>query len=103
DSDPLSLLGPTRLTAVQMAAFVARGHEPHVTVSIDALARIYVEEGNALGVRADMAWAQSIVETGYFGFAGSMVHPDDNNFAGLGACDSCTHGDAYASARSGVR
>jgi hypothetical protein len=102
-SDPLSLLGPSRLTASQMAAFVARDHTPHVTVSIEQLAQVYVEEGNALGVRADMAWAQSIVETGFFGFAGSMVHPDDNNFSGIGACDSCDHGTGYATARAGVR
>jgi hypothetical protein len=100
--DPLSLLGPSRLTAAQMAAFLA-GRHTNTTVSIGELARIYVEEGNALGVRADLAWAQSIIETGSFGFVGSMVHPSDNNFAGIGACDSCTHGIGYASARLGVR
>ncbi len=103
DRDPLSLLGPSRLTAAQMAAFVSNGHTPHITVSIEQLAQIYVEEGNALGVRADMAWAQSIVETGSFGFAGSMVHPSDNNFSGIGACDSCSHGNPYPTARLGVR
>jgi hypothetical protein len=103
DRDPLSLLGPSRLTAAQLAALVRDGHHPRITVSIDELAQIYVEEGNALGVRADMAWAQSIVETGWFGFRGSMVQPDDNNFSGLGACDSCSRGRLYASARLGVR
>lgn len=103
DRDPLSLLGPSRLTATQMAAFVARDRSPRVTVSIEQLAQIFVEEGNALGVRADMAWAQSIVETGSFGFAGSMVNPDDNNFSGIGACDSCSRGTGYSTARAGVR
>lgn len=103
DRDPLSLLGPSRLTASQLAAFVVKGRTPRITVTIEQLAQIYVEEGNALGVRADMAWAQSIVETGFFGFAGSMVHPEDNNFSGIGACDSCNHGTGYATARAGVR
>ncbi len=27
----------------------------------------------------------------------------DNNFAGIGACDSCAGGDRFANAREGVR
>jgi hypothetical protein len=32
-----------------------------------------------------------------------MVERLDNNFAGIGACDSCSHGFVYPDARTGVR
>jgi hypothetical protein len=102
--DPISLLGPSRLTAAQMAESVARDHHPRITVSIEELAQLYVEEGAAFGVRADMAWTQAIVETGWFTYPdGGLVKPANNNFAGMGACDSCSDGNQYADARTGVR
>jgi hypothetical protein len=98
------ILGPNRLTAQQLADFVrASGQAPNITVTIDELAQLYIEESEKLGVRGDVAWAQSILETGTFGFQGSMVEPEDNNFAGIGACDSCTRGYRFAEARLGVR
>jgi hypothetical protein len=98
------ILGPNRLTAQQLADFVrTTGYTPHITVSIDELAQYYIEESAKIGVRGDVAWAQSILETGGFGFEGSMVEPEDNNFAGIGACDSCTRGFQFANARVGVR
>ncbi len=103
-ADPVSLLGPSRLTAEQLAASVTIRHETHLTVTIDELARLYIEEGEAFGVRADLAWTQSIVETGWFTFpSGGLVKPANNNFAGMGACDSCSDGNRYADARTGVR
>jgi len=35
-------------------------------------------------VRGDLAFAQAVLETGSFG------HALDNNYSGIGACDSCT-------------
>jgi hypothetical protein len=96
--------GPNRLTAAQMAEFIRRGgYTPHITVTIDELAQLYLEESAKVGIRGDVAWAQSILETGGFGFAGSMVEPEDNNFAGIGACDSCKRGFRFPDARTGVR
>src|SRR5262249_6622082 len=43
-------------------------------------------------------------ETGDFYFPGrGQDHPNQNNFAGIGACDSCHTGHTYPSARIGVR
>jgi hypothetical protein len=97
--------GPSLLTAEELAGFVrAKGHEPRLTVSLDELARAFVEEGDAEVVRGDVAFAQSILESGWFSFpAGGQVDPDDNNFAGIGACDGCDHGFRFDSARLGVR
>ena len=72
-------------------------------MSLDALAQMYIQEGQKVGVRGDVAFAQSIVETGYFGFRNSMVDPENNNFAGIGACDTCKHGFSFPDARTGVR
>ena len=98
-----TILGPSLLGADDLAAFVRARGAADPSIDLDALAAAYVDEGDAEGVRADVAWAQSIVETGAFGFAGSMVHPDDHNYAGIGACDSCTSGFRYATPQLGVR
>jgi hypothetical protein len=98
------IMGPSLLSAGEMAAFVrARGGSPATSVSVEALAQMYLEEGTKVGVRADVAFAQSIVETGWFEFEHSMVDPDDNNFAGIGACDTCRSGFEFRDARAGVR
>jgi len=56
------------------------------SVPVEQLAAAFVYEGSITGVRADIAFAQSVVETGWFSFpAGGYVQPGDNNFAGIGA------------------
>jgi hypothetical protein len=96
------ILGPSRLSAKQMADYLKFTHaKPHITVSTRKLAQLYLSEGAKLGVRGDVAFAQSILETGGFAHPGSA--PDNNNFAGIGWCDSCKHGVDFASAQLGVR
>ncbi len=99
------ILGPSALTARQLADFVrASGHRPRITVSIDELAQDYVVEGELAGVRGDVAFAQSILETDWFTFpGGGQVLVNDNNFAGIGACDTCAHGFSFPTADIGVR
>src|SRR5262249_38162519 len=79
------ILGPSLLSAQQLADFVrTSGFRPRVTVPLDELARDYITEGENAGVRGDVAFAQSILETGWFSFPGGgqvLVH--DNNFAGI--------------------
>ncbi|MDA3005715.1 MAG: glucosaminidase domain-containing protein, partial [Actinomycetota bacterium] len=67
------------------------------------LARMFVDEGNAQNIRGDIAFVQSILETGWFRYEGSMVKPSDNNYSGLGACDSCSRGNIFATPQDGVR
>ena len=98
-ADPtLSILGPSQLSAQQLASWletpVGGGLEPGRAAE---LATAYVEEGEAVGVRGDVAVAQAVLETGGFRFTGS------NNFAGIGHCDSCPRGFAYPTLREGVR
>jgi hypothetical protein len=96
------ILGPSRLTAKQMADFIVAGqYKPRITVPIEVLAQLYLDEGARTGVRGDVAFAQSILETA--GFANPGSAPTDNNFAGIGWCDSCKHGFDFPDARTGVR
>ena len=64
---------------------------------------MFLWEGAAENVRGDIAFAQSIVETGYFGYVGSIVSPGNWNFAGMGACDTCSSGRQFPSPQIGVR
>ena len=98
------VMGQSRLTGDQIASWFAKQKiTPAITIPIPELARIFVDEGNAQNVRGDIAFAQSILETGWFRYEGSMVKPTDNNFSGLGACDSCSRGNIFATPEEGVR
>jgi hypothetical protein len=98
------VMGQSRLTGDQIASWFAKQKiTPAITIPIVDLARIFVDEGNAQNVRGDIAFVQSILETGWFRYEGSMVKPTDNNFSGLGACDSCSRGNIFATPEEGVR
>ena len=102
-------MGQSRLTADQLVAFYLRydpGTLPYraTGASLQQLAQLYVTEGNRYNVRGDIAFAQSIVETAWFYYPDyGLVRPTDNNFAGIGACDSCGTGFGFGSALNGVR
>jgi hypothetical protein len=99
-----AILGPSALNASQLAAWWATlNRKPNVTVPIEKLIASYAKWGTQLGVSYDVAFAQSIIETGYFTFpAGGQLTGKDNNFAGIGACDSCSHGWTFPDADTGV-
>jgi hypothetical protein len=99
-----SILGPSVLSGNEMARwFASTKRKAHTTVPITQLANDYATAGQQTHVRADLAFAQSIVETGFFSFpSGGQLTPKDNNFAGIGACDSCAHGWRFSNALIGV-
>ncbi len=91
--------GLSALTAAQMAGwFKAQHYSPRLSgVTIDQLTQIYVNEGNDEGIRGDLAFAQSVLETGGFSSAPA------NNYAGIGWCDSCSDGVHFPTPTDGVR
>jgi hypothetical protein len=99
------VMGCARLSADQLAAWfeVQARPEYRATVPIRELVHYFVGEGTDEGVRGDLAFAQSIVETGWFNFpdAGS-VRPTDNNFAGIGATGVAAPAQ-FPDAQTGVR
>ena len=98
------VMGAPRLSAGQLFAwFVAKAPPGYrATVEGGTLVNLFYAEGAAEGVRADMAFIQGIVETGWYRFTGS-VPPTHNNFAGIGATDSGGAPAAFPDARTGVR
>ncbi|MBS1848955.1 MAG: glucosaminidase domain-containing protein [Actinobacteria bacterium] len=101
DGWSLPIAGASVFTGPELARwFEQQGHPSHATAPIAELAQDYIDEGHDQGIRGDMAFAQSILETG------SFSNPDTirlNNFAGIGHCDTCASGFAFATAQLGVR
>jgi len=96
----LTLEGPSAFTAEELAQwYEAQGQGSQASVPIATLARSYIEQGNAEGIRGDMAFAQSIHETGWFANNDTIAA---NNFAGIGHCSACAGGVAFFNARIGV-
>ncbi len=70
------------------------------SVPLETLAKLYVKYGQRFGIRADMAWAQMIHETGYGQYGGDVL-PGQNNMAGIGATGGIP-GNSFATAELGV-
>jgi Mannosyl-glycoprotein endo-beta-N-acetylglucosaminidase len=100
-------MGQSRLNADQLVAYYQRrsGLAYRATgATLQQLAAMFVSEGNRYNVRGDIAFAQSIVETAWFNYPDNgMVRPFNNNFSGIGACDSCGNGFQFSTALAGVR
>lgn len=95
--DPI--MGPAELTVDQMVAwFDTQGYHPRLAnTTVAALAQVYLQEGADENVRGDFAFAQAIVETGGFSAA------PDNNYSGLGWCDTCARGTVFPTPDDGIR
>ena len=69
--------------------------------TIEQFAQIVYEEARAEGVRAEVAFAQCMLETGFLKYGGDVL-PNQYNFAGIGATGA-VHGASFESVRVGVR
>jgi hypothetical protein len=77
------------------------GIDGKFAVSLDTLAQYYITNGERFGLRADMAWAQMIHETGWGQYGGDVL-PEQNNMAGIGATGGGVPGNSFATAELGV-
>lgn len=106
ESEKTAIMGKAQATAQQMALFCrSKNSAPQLaSCSLEQLAEMFIEEGEAEGVRGDVAFAQSLHETGYFKFGG-IVLPTQNNYAGIGALNGNATGQAasFPDPRTGVR
>jgi hypothetical protein len=103
--DRVPVMGPSELTAEQMVWWFYAHKPPNgpdLTVTMQELAAYFVQEGRDENVRGDIAFAQSIVETGWFQYGG-QVQWWQNNYGGLGAVDGGGQGASFPDARTGVR
>ena len=96
-----TVMGDPVLTADEIVGwYKAQGVVGYVgRVDLATMAGYYIDEGKAEQIRGDVAFAQSIVETGAF----TSPLTTHNNFAGIGACDSCPTGFDFATPQQGVR
>lgn len=107
-----TIMGNTTVTLDQMVRYYqASGHSyPSVELgkggapTIESFCQMYIEEANAEGVRAEVAYAQAMQETGWLQFGG-IVRIDQFNFAGIGALDGNAEGNCatFTSVREGIR
>ena len=96
------IMGVSVATADQMKAYI-KTKNPKVAQSVLDMVPLYLSEGAAEGVRGDIAFAQSCLETGNFAFAGSAVTLDQNNFCGMGVTANGLKGNAFSTAQLGIR
>ncbi|MEZ5205293.1 MAG: glucosaminidase domain-containing protein [Acidimicrobiales bacterium] len=95
------IIGVPRLTAQDLAGWFANSpYTPRVSTPIEDYARWFIEEGDAEGIRGDIAFAQAVLETGGFANTDSVV---GNNFSGIGHYDNVPLGFTFASPHAGVR
>lgn len=70
--------------------------------SIETFCRMYYEEASAEGVRAEVAFAQTMKETGWLQYGGD-ASAEQFNFAGLGTTGGGVPGNSYPDVRTGIR
>jgi Mannosyl-glycoprotein endo-beta-N-acetylglucosaminidase len=103
------VMGPNLLTAAQLASWYHRhngSNQPRIPAlhnSVTLLAQIFIDAGNKEGVRGDMAFVQSMLETGWLSFRNSQIPPGAYNYAGIYAYNgrqslpNCRNGDSSPS------
>ena len=97
-----SIACTAKATVGQMTAYI-KAKNPAVPASVLNMIPLYLTEGAAEGIRGDVAFAQSCLETGNFGFAGSAVTLDQNNFCGMGVTSNGVKGNSFDSPQMGIR
>lgn len=104
------IMGHTNITAEQMAAYFRQSGEtypaealsPGGAPDIETFCQIYCEEAEKEGVRSEVAFAQSMKETGWLQYGGD-AEITQYNFAGLGTTGNGVPGNSYSDVREGVR
>ena len=97
-----SIMGTAVATVEQMENYI-RAKNPNVAQSVIDMIPLYLIEGEAEGVRGDIAFAQSCLETGNFAFEGSAVTLDQNNFCGMGVTSRGKKGCSFETPLIGIR
>ncbi|MBS6417319.1 MAG: N-acetylmuramoyl-L-alanine amidase [Olsenella uli] len=101
---PQSIMGSSTVSADQMAAayraavgaatYPSATYAPEGAETIDRFCQILLEEARTEGVRAEVAFMQAMLETGWLKFGGDVC-PEQCNFAGIGAVGGGVHGNDF--------
>ena len=102
------IMGDNGTTVAQMVAYYnSRATYPSYYADSDAptievFCQMYLEECEAEGVKAEIAFCQAMKETGFLKYGGKVTI-DQYNFAGLGAEDGGGVIATFATVRDGIR
>ncbi len=96
------IMGTAVATAEQMRAYL-KARNPKAAQSVLDMIPLYLSEGKAEGVRGDIAFAQSCLETGNFTFSGSAATLSQNNFCGMGVTSNGIKGNSFDTPQLGIR
>lgn len=102
------LMGSNSVTVAQMVKYYnSKASYPSFykntdAPTIEAFCRLYLEECQAEGVKAEVAFCQAMKETGFLKFGGN-VSITQFNFAGLGSTGPGVAGESFPNVRIGIR
>ena len=98
----LKIMGKSQASIEQMRTYIKEVN-PQVPDSVVKMIPLYIAEGTVEGVRGDIAFAQSCLETGDFTFFNSAVTFNQNNFCGLGVTKTGMKGNSFKTPAEGIR
>lgn len=104
------IMGQSSVTTEEMVSYFQASGKPYPAESltkggadsIEAFCQIYAEEAKAEGVRPEVAFVQTMKETGFLQYGGD-ASIEQFNFAGLGTTGGGVPGNSYPDVRTGVR
>ena len=90
-----------KTVAAKGAAYPADVYAQYGAPDITTFCTILTQQANSEGIRAEVLYAQVMLETGYLQFGG-QVEPHQCNFGGLGATDDGAHGATFPDVATGL-
>ena len=98
------IIGESVATVEQMLSYI-KTKNADVPQSVIGMIPLYLSEGKVEGVRGDIAFAQSCIETGNFKFPKETcaVNIDQNNFCMMGVIDTFDKGNSFDTPQIGIR
>ena len=106
------IMGQSPVTAAQLAenyrknaqypSYYSKNSKDQSADTLDKFCEMYISECNAEGVRADVAFSQAMLETGWLTFKGD-ARISQFNFAGIGATGGGRSGCSFGTVREGIR
>ena len=105
ETNTIAIEGVTAANFKQMAkSLKSKNSSPKIKISVEDLAKLFIEEGQKENIRGDIAFCQSMHETGWLKYGG-LVLPEQNNYSGIGATNNSAVGKGawFKDPREGVR
>lgn len=102
DSAQIFIEGSGQLTGETVSRFMISKNSELTAPLIRYLFRLYQTECATEGINSDLALAQMMLETDFLRYGGD-VHPNQFNFAGIGAVGNRVKGASFPDMQTGIR